>query len=433
MKRGRPGDHSCERIVVKEAGHSGHICSELRRQLFASKRASPPTKVVVQRKRLDALLVGTLHDILASQDTWELVQLHASSKSSLRLLEVLSRRGKVDSLVVQDPSERVLEFLAGWMGNHQLKYATVKDIAIRCTTISNAMALTLGEGLSSEVCTVKRLEISEVSFQDLAAVQAMAQGVRQHCGLEKVSFRSCHLEDAEVGVLVQALEHHPNLVELCLSMNYCQEEGTLALARLLTSPSVSLQILDLSYQDTWDDRSYFVHYANALSDPNCRLKELNMSSNFVEDEQFIGLIRALRRSNTCLESLNFRDNRITDVGMEVLVGSLPELTSLKYLNLSHNEYGKTSVEDLEVALSVQPTLVDLCIDHEKYVPKIWYYLALNRSGRYCKSAPRVPLGLWPLILEHCQHYVLTAKDHSLNMAEADIIFDLAHGPALLER
>ena len=387
--------------------------------------------MIVQRKRLGALLAGTLQDVFASQTIWEHVELNASSKWSLRLLEVLSTRQHVQSLIVNEPSELVLEFMASWLRNQQSTCARVDHLAIRSGTLLQPLALVLGEGLSSEFCTVVSLEIGEVSFDSWDTVQGLARGLAGHRHLEKAAFQSCHLEDVEVAAIVQALEHHPSLAELRLSINYCQEEGTLALYRLLKSPSASLRILDVSYQDNWDDRQYFAHYASALSDPLCPLKELNLASNFVDDEQFRSLIEALR-TNTQLKSLNLRDNRITDIGLRCLLQVLPELSALKKLDISNNRYGRQACQDVQQALCAQTTLTSLSIDHSQKCVGIAYYLALNRAGRYCKSAPRVPLGVWPLILERCRQ-VLTLDDREAGISHADILFDLVRGPALLER
>lgn len=419
-----------EKIIVKESGHSSLVCSELRRQAFGSKNAGP-SRVVVQRKYLDALLAGTLQDIFNSQTTWEHVELNASSKWSLRLLEVLSRRQDVRTLVVKHPSEFVLDFLAGWLGNKESNCATVGHVTLGSGTLLLSSALALSEGLSSRLCTITSLEIAEVSFHSWETVEAIAKGLSEHCRLEKVSLHSCHLEDAEVSVLVGALHWHPSLMELRLSMNYCQEEGTLALCRLLRSPFSFLQTLDISYQDNWDDRKYFAHYASALSDARCPLRQLNLASNFVGDEQFSLLLQALQ-NNTRLEKLQLRDNRITDKGIKEMVQALPQLSSLRRLDVSQNRHGIEVVRDLQESLCGQTALTELVIDYGSQFPRIAYYTALNRAGRYCKSVTRLPLGLWPLIFERSGK-VLTSVEQTAGISEADLLFDLLRGPGLLER
>ncbi len=430
MIRKRPGDPVLEKIVIKESGYSPIICSELRRQMVTRKGLAAPTKIVIQRKQLDALLVGTLQDIIGLQNHWELVELNASSKLSLHLLDVLSRRKRVRTLIVKDPCQPVLEFLAGWFGNQHLTYASLDHVAIRSATILSKTAEALGEGLGNDLCRITHLELSDVSFPSLVVVHSIANGLAKHQRLEKLSLKSCHLDDSELTILLRALQHHDNLKELCLSMNYCQQEGTSSLEQILTSSTASLQKLDVSCQDTWDDRQYYFHYCNALSHPCCTIRELDLASNFVEDKQFIGLIQALR-TNTRLESLNLRDNRITDSGMNHLVQMLPHL-ALKALNVSNNQYGRQVVMDLGDVMATQTSIRQLSVDHERYCPSIIFYLALNGNGRYCKSVSGVPLGLWPLILERCQ-YTLTSIEFSVGITEVDILFDLVHGPALLER
>lgn len=423
-----------DKLVVRETGHSSRICDELRRQALG--KVGRPSQVLVQRKRLDALLAGTLQDIFTSHMTWEHGELNASSKWSLRLLEVLSTRKQVRSLIVKEPSELVLEFLGSWLQNQQSKCATMDHLSIRSGILPSSSALALSQGLKSKECTVTSLEILNISFVP-EAVQAMGTGLSQHGRMEKISFQSCHLEDAEVALLVRALKAHSSLIELNLSHNYCQEKAAVELCQLLTCPTASLLVLDISNQDNWDDRHYFSHYAKALANPTCPLRELNVASNFVNDEQFCRLVDALK-TNTCLEVLNLQDNRIADIGIKYLVQALPNTAKLKQLDISRNRYGRGVLKDLQDILAVQTSLARLGMDRKDVVPRISYYLALNRAGRYCKSAQGVPLGLWPLILEHgrLSAGLQPSSDDDLEsptIGEADILFELLRGPALLER
>lgn len=208
--------------------------------------------------------------------------------------------------------------------------------------------------------------------------------------------------------------------------NFCQSQGTEAVAKLLLSSSSSLRQLDLSCQDVWDDRSYFCHIASALANKNgCGLETLDISSNFLKDEHLEWLLQALQHNRT-LRRVVLRNNAITNDGMAILSKFLPQL-SLTTLDLTNNHY--THVESLDLASNT--SLWQLQVD-PPLTARLLYYLALNQGGRQCKLPNEIPLSVWPLLLARSNHY-LNLEQRDAGISTADIIFDLLHGPALLER
>lgn len=510
----RPTQQVSERIIVNDCGISSRICEDLRKSM-----SSKTNELVVHRTNLDALLAGSLKDILESRLDWQLVELlegpSPSSSSATtstsstkhntntnrrwvqRLLQVLSKRQSIHQLILKDPSEASLKCVASWF-QHSLswldpadRWARVDEFVIKLGAVSETMALILQQGLVASNQQLTHLELSNSSFSSFEAVEAVSIGLKGcHRSLQKLSLTNCHLEDYEIAVLVEALlqpvssesstdnvtsdpqllHAFPNLRELNFSVNFCQEAGTLALARLLTVPNSSpptispdaessssqqasepttipppIQALDLSCQDVWDDREYFIHLASALATNNC-LVELNLGSNFFDDDQFIWLVLGLRQ-NSCLRQLHLRDNRITNVGMQTFAKTLPELRTLEQIDLTRNRYSAQGVLTLLGPLchaNTQLKKMDLdwdekgCDRHEggKYL-LLHYYLALNRAGRYCKlncslDDRPVPPGLWPHILERGP-LRLRVEDEMMGIERSDILYDSLRGPALLDR
>jgi hypothetical protein len=216
---------------------------------------------------------------------------------------------------------------------------------------------------------------------------------------------------------------------LDLSVNFSQTHGTQAIAAMLVSP-VPLKRLDISCQDVWDNRDYFIYICDALSNPKCRLEVLDIHSNFLQDSHLEWFLQGLQ-SNQTLEKVVLCDNLITDVGMANLSGSLPKLSSsFQSLGISNNSYSVEAIRALELGLSNNVFLRELKVDSPTTI--LSYFLALNHGGRFLKLPNKIGVTLWPSILERTNH-CLSAEHSSFGICSADIIFDLLHGPALFDQ
>jgi Ran GTPase-activating protein (RanGAP) involved in mRNA processing and transport len=284
----------------------------------------------------------------------------------------------------------------------------------------------LGESLIYS--TVSRLELHNVRFGSSMIVEALAEKIAQHRKWQLVAFDACYLEDNEVAAIARALSSRCCHVQaLALPANYCQEEGMIAIAQLLLDSNVALKRLDLSGQDIWDDRRYFVHLERALSSSECCLEHLHLASNFIDDDPFIAMLQSLIH-NSCLRALDLRQNRISDRGIEYLSGLIPFL-SMDTLDLRNNQYSSRPLGDLSSAMKHQRTMRNLRIDHCRRAPFIAFYTALNRAGRYCQGDSNFPLGLWPFVLEHCQK----TNGLPLSFSTVDLIFEMVKSPGLVLR
>ena len=376
----------------------------------AQKPQSGVSELILRKHDVDAVLAGYLQDLLCSKEAWDIIELRTNPQIVLRLLEtmVLQKKQRVDRLIIRLPTEAIVTWLA-----KNLDQLTVNSLSLRSP-------------ISSEL-----------------AIRRFGSGISKHSTLQELSLAHCQLEDEEIAKLVEYFHDNTSLQTLDLAGNFCQEQGTKAVSNLLVSAKSCLRALDLSGQDVWDDRSYVVHLTRALAHPNCQLEKLDVSSNFWNDENFQWLLEALlqqkrdqNRRKHSLQAITLRDNSISDIGIEYLTKALPDLApSLRYLNLKHNdEITENCVSQrLEDMLSRTTSLWHLELDRP--TTRLVYYLALNRGGRVCKHPNQIPLSVWPLVLARTKELRSTYQYHEqkAGITQADLIFDLLHGPVLLER
>jgi hypothetical protein len=175
--------------------------------------------------------------------------------------------------------------------------------------------------------------------------------------LREVSISDCHLDDTEIEALVEALfpENRSTcllLESLDLSNNYCQRKTIDAVSKLIGFRY--LRHLNLSNQDIWDDRSYFMPLWAAIQSNGSYLETLDLSDNFLHDGNLRDLFQhqdcttasqespsSSCRSRSCLRKLILRGNRFTDDGLAMLAESLPYLMvkfpKLSWIDLRRNQ------------------------------------------------------------------------------------------------
>jgi hypothetical protein len=65
--------------------------------------------------------------------------------------------------------------------------------------------------------------------------------------------------------------------------------------------------------------------------------------------------------------------------------------------------------------------------------QICFYTRINLGGKRMLRHAQVPPGLWPIVLERAIKMYQTLSIRTARMEEANFIFSMLHGPALLER
>lgn len=420
MKSPPKKEKSTRCILIRDSVSSSVVCERLDKA--RNKRLE---EVILRRQNVDAALAGALQDLLVSQDTWEYVELKTSSRLVLRLLKTLTSFSpckEIRQLVIVQPTDGCI----AWLGKNTLHERGLDFLSLQSANLSFGAIKLFSEGLRHKQCSIRRLDLRECSFAEnsLEVITELGRGLRDHLRLRELSIRHCHLEDQETANLMGFLLNHPSLQSLDLRNNFCQSHGSEAVSRLLLS-STPLRQLDLSCQEVWDGRSYFSRVTSALSNNACSsLESLDLSSNFLTNKHFEWLLQALVHNRT-LRRVALRDNAITNDGIVILCNFLPQL-SLTFLDLTNNPF--TDVEALD--LSSNAHLLEFQLNQPN--THILYHLALNRGGRRFKRPNEIPMSVWPLLLTRSS-CCLTLEQMDAGVTPADIVFDLLHGPALLER
>ncbi|CAJ1961863.1 unnamed protein product [Cylindrotheca closterium] len=397
-------------------------------RLYSAQKDFSLNQVIVRRKTIDASMHGAIQDFLASRDSWKSIELTTASRATQRLLHGFLYVRHVERLIIVQPSDAVISMLGTSLLNNTDGYATVDSLTVISGTIASAQAYGMKEGLSSPLCPLQYIRLTKCSFENIEAVRNVAIGLKNCKALKEVSLCQCHLEDTEIATIVTELKDHPSLQHLDLSVNYCLSEGMKAVGALLAS-STHLKYLDISCQDVWDDRDYFIHLCDGLEHEDCMLEVLDTHSNFLADDQMKWLVKALEK-NTTLQRLLLFDNSISDQGMMCLSDSLPVLPrSLRILDISNNSYSMQGVKSLEKGMARNTSIWKLKLNDSTML--LEYYLALNSGGRCLKLTNTVGLSLWPHILERTNR-CLSYEQLCSRIGPQDVIFDLLHGPALLD-
>eukprot|EP00980_Cylindrotheca_fusiformis_P020949 scaffold7970_cov118-Cylindrotheca_fusiformis.AAC.5 len=381
--------------------------------LQAAMNESRIQRLIIRRRKINALVSGAIQDLLASRTTWKLIELTTTSRAVQRILNALRYVREVNRLVIIQPTDGIISLLGTTLLRKTEEFARVEALSLIDGSLSLDQAYPLKEGLSQ--CSLKSLRLTKCSFDNAEAMKEVSFGLRNCRTLEHLSLCQCHLEDDEIAVIIGQLIDHPSLESLDLSVNYCQLEGTKSLAALLVS-SAPIKHLDISCQDVWDGRDYFVHLANALKNPNCELSIFDSHSNFLTDVQMKWLIEGIEQ-NRCLKELLLCDNSITDDGMNLLSKAIPVLSpSLKTVDISNNSYTHAGIKALEEGMARNTSIMNLKLDDSTLL--LEYYLALNNGGRCLKLTNSVGLSVWPLILER------TDRTCTLGSIYVEVLFNV---------
>jgi hypothetical protein len=301
--------------------------------------------------------------------------------------------------------------------------------------ITRQQAAALGAGLitSNSQNHFKELGIYDVTFAD-GAITELASGLKQNSSLCILSVAECTLEDAELAVLIGALESHPSLKELSLRENLGHKHALAALGKMLSSSKCQLEELNFSEQDC--DEDGLTGYLWPLADGlrwNQSLKRLNLSSCQLLDEDMDHLGQILA---TCkLETMDLGDNSITPSGFVSCTQNIPK--SLKSFDFSGIEFEEEEAVCHTLTLFEEhPQLWDDGLEWEDSKSpihrKIQHFKDLNRCGRILLLARdgAIPLSVWPIVLARANTVMEGSRSEERTL---NAIFHLLQGPALMQR
>jgi len=170
-----------------------------------------------------------------------------------------------------------------------------------------------------------------------------AQGVRQlslaigSCGksLKRFSFQGPLIGDGLALDIITAMSMHPQLEELRFNGNFIGSNEYTALSTLLRCTTTQLQKLDLRRSEIDDEGIEAL--VNTLNNGNS-LQDLNLSFNQLITLNGWKKVATLLEMPYCkLERLDMMGHNIGDEGVLAFVNALVNNSTLKTLNLEHND------------------------------------------------------------------------------------------------
>ncbi|XP_013986445.1 NACHT, LRR and PYD domains-containing protein 12 isoform X1 [Salmo salar] len=201
----------------------------------------------------------------------------------------------------------------------------------------------LASALTSEVCSLKALDLSFNTLKD-SGVQLLAAGLaKPHCQLERLKLSGCRVKQDGFAALAKALKSNPShLRELDLSGNEPGEAGVFHLVDGLKVVNCKLQILKLSNCKLGLELSRAL--AVLLIDNPRHLRELDVSMNDLGDAGVELLMDILK--STQIYKLELYCCQLTEKCCENMFGCLVNIPSLRELNLSNNNLKDKGVKML---------------------------------------------------------------------------------------
>jgi len=174
-------------------------------------------------------------------------------------------------------------FCKGLARNRSIEHLEIND----CDLSSVALFSILSPFFEDNT-NLRRLDVSSCTMNvECTRMFAKALEVCNDRSLERIELDCNEIDDEPAGEIIAALNRHRNLVKLSLLGNNIERNGCVALG-------------------------------NLLQNPTCKLKELYLNRNSIDDECVTVLVNALA-NNTILEKLDLSNNHsITATGWQAL-------------------------------------------------------------------------------------------------------------------
>lgn len=283
----------------------------------------------------------------------------------------------------------------------------------------DVMAL-LGRGLGP--ATTKMV----FNFCKFDKVDVLAEAIAQNTSLEELDLGACYLQDDQMEPIVNAMVGHPSLKILILTLNSCKRKTSEAMATVLQHSRCRLESIDLGHQTPYHyqapnpSRISTTSIATATTTSmaatnldmhsiakalvtNRSLVQLKLRRNKLQSQDVIPLFAALE-TNTTLKRLDLSGNEIRDDCIPTFLAvSLRKAKGLVKLYLKDNEVSSTASAEALLKTLKDYNHVLTGLDLPRSFPllsELQYQLALNAAGRrLLTSRSKIPLGLWPVVLE----------------------------------
>ncbi|XP_056401116.1 ribonuclease inhibitor-like, partial [Hyla sarda] len=253
---------------------------------------------------------------------------------------------------------------------------SLKKLVLSDNNLYGPHFIDLVDALSSPDCRIEELHLDRNDLPDTSCTQ-LAFGIRENQFLRKLVLSSNHLYGPHFIDLMDALGSPAcRIEELHLDRNYLQDTSCTQLA-LGIRENQTLKRLDLSTNNLYGP--HFSDLMDALSSPDCRIEELHLAENDLQDTSctqlafgmsdnqslkildlsynnlsgphLSDLMDALSSPACRIETLYLVENHLSDSSCTQLAFGVRDNQSLKKLVLSNNRLSGPHFSDLMDALS----------------------------------------------------------------------------------
>ncbi|XP_058244642.1 ribonuclease inhibitor-like isoform X1 [Hemibagrus wyckioides] len=276
---------------------------------------------------------------LSEESCRVLSSLLTSNSSSLRELDLRGSK-------LQD--SKIKELCAGLKDPH----CNLETLRLCCCDLTEESCRDLSSVLSSISCRLRELDLSNNHLQDLG-VKLLSAGLQDpHCTLETLRsyhhfitgdrlFKNCSCFPSAAPVLSSQDRE-------CTWTSESTEESCRDLSSVLSSISCRLRELDLSNNQLQDSGVKLL--SAGLQDPHCTLETLRLYGCSLTDEICRDLSSVLS-SNSRLRELELTDNKLQDSGVKLLCAGLQDPhCKLEILRLCLCDLSEESCRDLSSVL-----------------------------------------------------------------------------------
>ena len=182
-----------------------------------------------------------------------------------------------------------------------------------------------------------------------------------HCSIKqwkKLCLMSCHIQDAGLRILHQALKSSfINIEELRLTNNDLSFYSDYYLGDIAITCGVNT--LDISYNKTVGQTDKF--FSRILSSQSSMINELYIADNNLPSLVAIKIFTILKERKTKLKWLDMAGNAVTDNACNIIAEALQVNTTLKYLNIHGNKISKEAAQLILNSLQYNNVLEDLML------------------------------------------------------------------------
>jgi Ran GTPase-activating protein (RanGAP) involved in mRNA processing and transport len=227
-------------------------------------------------------------------------------------------------------SAGLAEITAGLYRNTTLKFLDLSDNDLGDLTSTKTL-----KDLLRRIKCLTTLLIEDIPFgRTLGTVECIAQGLRGSRSLQTIDLSNCMLGDRGISALANGLgSRNKTLKTLWLCNNQITTTG---LEELLDLVAEKLPIAKLYLSQNPLGRAGAALLADAVGrNIVSNLKDLFFDDCGVDDEGLQEIASALERNNT-LELIALEGNVFSEAGVLALAGSLPNIKTLDYIDLTWN-------------------------------------------------------------------------------------------------